>query len=802
MKKTLIIAMLAFIAAAGLAKEKTVVWEQPSTEVNTMIEGYFTTLLEITRVEFDKNETRVMMHVADRPAHWVKFDSHTYLVANGIEYGLKSLDGMELDKETYFTDCGYADLVFHFEPLPMNTRSFDFTEGDFNGAFQLLGIEDAKTRAKLLFPSNWRNMQTGDWEIGFYDQFAIYDCQFWNYKQKQQKADTYMFVLENAGKEIAVNVEKNMNGQRAITIDGKKAIYSFISSIAMPDYPAKDSNTTFKDTHYQTDTVTFVGWLKGMPEWMWEKGREFSVSYENFFSDELNHSYGMIDSLGRFNIKIPLLNTSEMFFDWKRTYIRTPFEPGETYFLLYDFEGGHKLFMGKNCRLQNETLAHPISWGFDYPNERGMEEDAAMMFLESLKADKAKALQELDKVVAAHPNISDRYISYLRGHYNIDEGRNLMQGRYFMKGYKMPADYMSYVSKIWQNKTKPYTLYRDFSCFREDYIKQLVQEHYPLNKSYSVWFRNTEDYQFVLSELHPYLLRKLRDKGRIQMSSEELALIDSYIAYMKANREDSNEEDSIPQQSKEELEYEKKCAAIFTRQDIKQALEEETPLMEHYQMLDVMDSLGLDQDLRDFSITHELYKVLDHDREPLKESVMQFFENNVKMPAAKDFLHAEQEKYLAIERRGITHPDNLKSAENVANMSDGEQILRRLIEPYKGKIILMDIWGTWCGPCKDALSHSQEEYKRLKDYNIVYLYLANNSPDESWKNVIRQYEVSGENVVHYNLPASQQSAIENFLNVHAFPTFKLIDREGTILDVNADPRDLNGLAKLLDKIKK
>ena len=170
------------------------------------------------------------------------------------------------------------------------------------------------------------------------------------------------------------------------------------------------------------------------------------------------------------------------------------------------------------------------------------------------------------------------------------------------------------------------------------------------------------------------------------------------------------------------------------------------------------------------------------------------------MPAAKDFLRAQQEKYLAIQRRDISKSPSLKSAEDVANMSDGEKILRKLIEPYKGKIILLDIWGTWCGPCKSALSHSQEEYKRLKDFDLVYLYLANSSPDDAWKNVIKEYEVTGDNVVHYNLPQAQQQAIENFLKITAFPTYKLIDREGNILDVNADPRDLEGLARLLKKI--
>ena len=100
-----------------------------------------------------------------------------------------------------------------------------------------------------------------------------------------------------------------------------------------------------------------------------------------------------------------------------------------------------------------------------------------------------------------------------------------------------------------------------------------------------------------------------------------------------------------------------------------------------------------------------------------------------------------------------------------------------------------------------SLQDSWRVREALKDYDIVYLFLANNSSDEAWKSVISEYNVTGENVVHYNLPADQQSAVEHFLQVHSFPTYKLIDRDGKVLDVNADPRDLESLAKLLDLMK-
>ena len=61
--------------------------------------------------------------------------------------------------------------------------------------------------------------------------------------------------------------------------------------------------------------------------------------------------------------------------------------------------------------------------------------------------------------------------------------------------------------------------------------------------------------------------------------------------------------------------------------------------------------------------------------------------------------------------------------------------------------------------------------------------------------------MSGPNVAHYNLPEEQQAAIERHLNVHAWPTYKLFNRDGELLDLKVSAFDLEGLAGLLDQMK-
>ena len=632
----------------------------------------------------------------------------------------------------------------------------------------------------------WRNEQTGDWQIGFAEKHVIYNNKVWEIVSQTEKKDAYTLAVDNGD---VIKVGKLKNGRRAIAIGkGKPVLCSQITTKGLPAYPTKDTCTAFRDTHYQTDTVTLVGWLKDMPKELRDKSDECDVACFNIFTGNQVSNYGKMDSLGRFEVKVPLLNSSQVFFDWDRTVIHTLFEPGETYFLLCDFKTGQKFFMGKNCRLQNEILAFPIKWPYIiYGTD--MDEAAATQFFESMKKARNDNMAKLEKIVKAHPTISERYIAFQTDYYNASEGRQLVTARYDMTGWITPATYLDYLNRQhWQRRIHPYTLFRESCLFSFHYVDQLVIDRYATKSPFFTFFTYYD--QEVLC------LKRYRDIGKVFITDEELMAIKRFGEGEQQEKVVENADVEFEQQD-----YAERYKAITSREDIKKVLTAERPLFPVYQTLAILDSIGCDRALRDIIITNKLYQIFDYSREPLSETAMQFFEANVSMPAAKSFLQAEQEKYLAIQRRAASQNTSLKSSDDLAGMSDGEQILRKIIEPYHGRLILLDIWGTWCGPCKDALSHSKEEFERLKDYNLVYLYLANRSEDEAWKNVIKEYDLTGEDIVHYNLPAVQQSAIEHFLNVYAFPSYRLIDRDGTMLDMNADPRNLEGLARLLEKLK-
>ena len=77
------------------------------------------------------------------------------------------------------------------------------------------------------------------------------------------------------------------------------------------------------------------------------------------------------------------------------------------------------------------------------------------------------------------------------------------------------------------------------------------------------------------------------------------------------------------------------------------------------------------------------------------------------------------------------------------------------------------------------------------------MYFANKSPEPKWKDIIAQYQIKGDNVVHFNLKPEEENAIEQYFQVNSFPSYFLIDQEGRLLPFKVDARDLDALEDLL-----
>ena len=122
------------------------------------------------------------------------------------------------------------------------------------------------------------------------------------------------------------------------------------------------------------------------------------------------------------------------------------------------------------------------------------------------------------------------------------------------------------------------------------------------------------------------------------------------------------------------------------------------------------------------------------------------------------------------------------------------------LDDLKGKYVYVDVWATWCGPCKKEIPYLKEldeEYDG-KDLAIVSLSIDKQENKQKWLTMIKQEELKGIQIL---ADKDWDSEFVTAYNITGIPRFILIDPEGKILDANAprpsDPR----LKELLSSLK-
>jgi thiol-disulfide isomerase/thioredoxin len=190
-------------------------------------------------------------------------------------------------------------------------------------------------------------------------------------------------------------------------------------------------------------------------------------------------------------------------------------------------------------------------------------------------------------------------------------------------------------------------------------------------------------------------------------------------------------------------------------------------------------------ELLQIHVSKLLYQYLERTRTAMDPADFKRYLAKIGSPALQASVVAYQKHLLDVTKTDYAYAESLKNTDHLKESKDADSIFKALLEPYKGKVIYLDFWGTWCQPCREEMKFAGAVKDALKGKDVVFMYLANNSPEHSWKNIIKEMGLTSENTIHYRLAAEQQSLIERRLAIKGFPTYLLIDKEGNI--VNSTP---------------
>lgn len=115
---------------------------------------------------------------------------------------------------------------------------------------------------------------------------------------------------------------------------------------------------------------------------------------------------------------------------------------------------------------------------------------------------------------------------------------------------------------------------------------------------------------------------------------------------------------------------------------------------------------------------------------------------------------------------------------------------------FKGKFVYIDVWATWCGPCRGELPHLKALEHSYKDKNIVFVSISVDKDKDAWKKMVTEQQLSGIQLYE----DSEKSSFTKEYQVNSIPRFILIGKNGEIISADAPrPSEKEKIEELFKK---
>ncbi|NDI97972.1 TlpA family protein disulfide reductase [Flavobacterium sp. LaA7.5] len=197
------------------------------------------------------------------------------------------------------------------------------------------------------------------------------------------------------------------------------------------------------------------------------------------------------------------------------------------------------------------------------------------------------------------------------------------------------------------------------------------------------------------------------------------------------------------------------------------------------------------------AISKDIDKLIADFEERLKKSEYNFmFKNTI-----GSILKYSEKQMLPIEIRKQSNANKLEDKPSPQFTYENHNGGTTALSDLKGKYVYIDVWATWCAPCRKEIPHLQELEEKYKDKNIAFVSISidKQKDHEKWEQMVKENSLGGIQLI---ADKDWESDFIQAYDVISIPRFILVDPKGNVVKANAPRPSEPAITELLDNLLK